>query len=296
MQAALLPLMALALCASTTLAAAQTSGGAGPTNSTIPASSGSFATGAPTIPSLPAPKAETSVPGTAEYRPSEPAQSPATHPQPEDYKVWRLIAPAEADWHASDPNAVRGWFRFDTDARGLGLFVGGSYRLADGLAFAPFAHLLGTVAQPNLALTWQLGALWLMPTLGASMDFKATNFLGLDPQLFAAADFKFVYVEAWAQYFLRNSFHRGAMDTFYGRAMLLGVVSSFFAIGVQGEMILATKNGPADDLLSAPFGGRTNLRIGNHDTVGLFIGYETLARARTGDDGIAGRFEYAHQW
>lgn len=230
------------------------------------------------------------------YQPTPPAQSATTHPQPGEYRVWRLVDPTEADWHAPDPDRPRGWVRIDTGAEGTTGYVGGSFRLADGLAFAPFAHVGTSVAQPNLALTWQLGGLWLMPALGTTLDFRTTRAVSLDPQLFAALDAKLLYVEVWAQYFIATIYHRSAMDTFKARVMLLLSVCSALGIGLEYDPSVATIHGPASSLLSSIFGGRTNLRIGDHDTMGLFLGYQTSAKARGSSEGIAGRFEFVHQW
>jgi hypothetical protein len=230
------------------------------------------------------------------YSPAPLTQPATTHPQPAEYRVWRLVDPTEADWHAADPNRPRGWFRFDTDARGANFYVGGSFRLANGLAFAPFAHLTGTVAEPNLALTLQSGGLWVMPAFGTSLDFGTTRTVSLDPQLFVALDAKLLYLEGWAQYFVASALHSGSMDVFAARAMLLVSVSSFLGVGLEYDPTVATSNGPASSLLSSIFGGRVNLRIGDHDTLALFVGYQTAAQARGAFDGVAGRFEYVHQW
>lgn len=248
--------------------------------------------------SAPAP-APTPAPAPADdsgYRPTPPAQSAATHPQPGEYRVWRLVDPTEADWHAPDPNRPRGWFRVDVDPTGASGYVGGSYRLADGLAFAPFAHVGGTVVQPNLAVTWQLGGLWLMPALGTSIDLFETRARSLDPQLFAALDAKLIYLEAWAQYFIGTVYHAGTLNVFEARLMLLVSICSSLGVGVEYDPSVATNSGSASAWLSSIIGGRTNVRIGDHDTIGLFLGYQGVAQARGSVEGISGRFEFVHQW
>jgi hypothetical protein len=249
---------------------------------------------APTPPPLPAP-ADTSS-GPASYVPSTATQSATTHPQPSEELVWRLVDPTEADWHSPDPNRPRGWARVDTDVNNTTFYVGGSFRLADGLAFAPFAHLSGAVAEPNLAVTWQTGGLWIMPALGTSFDFATTQAKSLDPQLFVALDAKLIYLEGWAQYFVASLYHPGTRDVFAARVMLLVSLGSTFGVGVEYDPTVATRHGPSDALLSSIFGGRVNVRIGAHDTVGLFLGYQTAAQARGSFDGVAGRFEFVHQW
>jgi hypothetical protein len=206
------------------------------------------------------------------------------------------VDPTEVDWHSPDPDRPRGWARMDADAHGTTFYVGGSFRLTDGIAFAPFAHLSSSVVEPNLALTGQLGGLWVMPAIGTSLDFATTQATSLDPQLFVAGDFKPIYAEIWAQYFIASLYHPSATDTFASRFMLLLAATNTVSLGLEYDPTWATRNGPPSSLLSSIFGGRMNLRIGGHDTVGLFIGYQTAAQARGSFDGVAGRFEYVHQW
>ncbi len=226
--------------------------------------------------------------------PASPPMPATTHPQPPDRRVWRLVDPAETDWRSLDPNRPRGWARVDTDGTGLGAYVGGSFRIDDALAFAPFVHDVGTVVEPNVALTWTVGPLWLMPAFGTSLDFGATRALSLDPQLFLAADAKALYFEAWLQYFWATAYHVNAVDTFASRVMLLFSVSGTLGLGVEYDATDAPKVSPT--LISSIFGGRTNVRIGDQDTVGLFVGYQTVWQARLSPEGVAGRFEYVHQW
>src|SRR5262249_5750078 len=135
-----------------------------------------------------------------------------------------------------------------------------------------------------------------MPALGTSLDFASTRATSLDPQLFVALDAKLLYLEAWAQYFLAGVYHPSATDTAAFRVMLLLSLGSTVGLGVEYDPTIATHNGPADALLSSILGGRANVRIGDSDTVGLFVGYQTAAQARVSPEGVAGRFEYVHQW
>lgn len=254
------------------------------------------AIGRPAAAQTPSPAPVPAAGSASGYAPLPPPESATTHPQPPDRRVWRLVDPAETDWHSLDPNRVRGWVRVDTDGHGTGGYAGGSFRIDDSLAFAPFAHVSGTVAEPNLALTWQAGPLWLMPAIGTSLDFGATRAVSIDPQLFLAVDMKLLYLEAWAQYFIASVYHTSATDTFASRLMLLFSAGSVAGIGVEYDPTIATRNGPPSSLVSSVFGGRLNLRIGDSDTLGLFVGYQTVAEARLPTEGVAGRLEYVHQW
>jgi hypothetical protein len=255
---------------------------------------GAASPGAPVpVPALPPTGPAT---GTAAYAPPAPPDAPSTRPAPAPPRVWRLVDPTEADWHSPDPDRPRGWVRMDTDVQSTHFYVGGSFRIADGLAFAPFAHLTGSVAEPNLALTWTFGSFWLMPALGTSLDFGSTEARSIDPQLFAAVDIKPAYVELWAQYFLASAYHANATDEFNGRFMLLATPWSVVGFGGEVDWSVATKNWPGPNVLSLPVGGRVNLRIGDRNTVGLFVGYQCASQARGALDGVAGRFEYVHQW
>jgi hypothetical protein len=184
----------------------------------------------------------------------------------------------------------------DVAPTGVSGYVGGSFRLADGLALAPFVHAGGTVVEPNIALTWQLGGLWLMPALGTSIDLGDTRAVSLDPQLFAALDAKLIYAEAWAQYFIGTVYHSGTPNIFAARLMLLVSLCSSLGLGVEYDPTVVTNSDASSSLLSSIVGGRTNVRIGDHDTIGLFLGYQGVSRARGSVEGISGRFEFVHQW
>jgi hypothetical protein len=270
-----------------TAQAAVTAPGSVPAVPTVPA---------PPVAPAPTPAAPPPAPASAfdsPYTPTDAVAPATTFPRSPDPRVWRLVDPAEADWRSPDPNRPRGWARVDTDGKGASGYVGGSFRIADGFAFAPFAHVTGTVVEPNLALTWLVGPLWLMPAVGTSLDFGGRSAISLDPQLFAALDAKLFYFEVWAQYFWASAYHSDATDTFALRGMGLYSISSTFGLGVEYDLTVATHNGPSSSLLLQIFGGRTNVRVGERDTVGLFIGDQFGAGL---PDGVAGRLEYVHQW
>jgi hypothetical protein len=231
-----------------------------------------------------------------EFTPTAPATPVTTYPRPPDPRVWRLVDPSETDWHSPDPNRPRGWFRFDTDGHGASGYVGGSFRIADGLAFAPFVHVMNTIAEPDVALSFNVGPLWLLPAFGTSVDFGQTRAVSLDPQLFLALDAKLLYAEVWAQYFWAAAYHPSATDTFAMRTILLASLGSVVGLGGEWDFTWATHNGPPSSLLSSIVGGRVNVRIGDRDTVGLFVGRQTVGEARIAQEGIAGRLEYVHQW
>ena len=259
-----------------------------------PAASSSVPAASASTSAAPPPPPEASSAPAGGYQPTPPSEPATTRLQPPDVREWRLVDPAETDWRTLDPNRPRGWFRVDTDGRGMGGYVGGSFRIDDGLAFAPFAHASATVVEPNLALTWQTGALWVMPAIGTSLDFGTTRAASIDPQLFVAVDMKLIYLEAWAQYFVASVYHSGATDSFAAR--LIALVSLGSAVGIGGEWDPTLVFPSSSTVASSIVGGRTNLRIGDHDTVGLFVGYQTVSQARIASEGVAGRLEYVHQW
>src|SRR5262249_12655646 len=149
--------------------------------------------------------------------------------------VWRLVAPEDLEAVDYATGRPRGWFRLDTDASQTHFWVGGSFRIANGVAFTPFAHVKGSIAGTDVGMSLQWGALWLLPAFGASFDFATTNAVNIVPQVFLALDAKFVYLESWNQFFLGSAVHKGNPDTFYTRDMLLVVLSSFVAVGPQFE-------------------------------------------------------------
>lgn len=78
--------------------------------------------------------------------------------------------------------------------------------------------------------------------------------------------------------------------------MLLFSLSSALGVGAEYDPSFALSETAGSALYSSIIGGRVNLRIGDRSTAGLFVGYQTVSRARDSSEGIAGRLEFVQQW
>jgi hypothetical protein len=102
-------------------------------------------------------------------------------------------------------------------------------------------------------------------------------------------------------------------NTWYNRLFVLFNVTENFAIGPQIEPTIALNDAAkAGDsaLASLPIGGQVSLGYGENNTLGLFLGYETVKEARvpyveldemggtidTHERGLVGRFTFVRTW
>ncbi|RMH41670.1 MAG: hypothetical protein D6689_10270 [Deltaproteobacteria bacterium] len=141
--------------------------------------------------------------------------------------------------------------------------------------------------------------------VGIGFDFAAADFASLiAPQLFTVVDLDRAYVESWVQVFFNSPFSDGAEDLAYTRNFALYKLSDAVHVGPQIEVGYRLNDFAGDaaagaapfssGLVSLPIGGRVNLGYGDHNTLGLFVGYET--QAASGADAVAGRFTFVRTW
>ena len=196
-----------------------------------------------------------------------------------------LSSPAHAD--------EVGWFRIDTDSLSTQFWVGANHDVGD-LTIASDVYLVGSVGELDVGINYTAGGLSLTPMVGMAFDFATTNAVSLvAPQLFAAYDNAEIYVEWWSQMFWNSQFDATAQDVLYNRAFALYKLGNVLAVGPQAEASYSVRKGERG-VTSLPLGGRINLSYGKHNTLGLFLGFET--EAPDGADGIAGRFTLLRTW
>ena len=218
-----------------------------------------------------------------------PAPAPPPVPEMEE-------EPAEED------GGIPGWFRIDTDSLGTQLWVGATHDLG-GVSLASDIYVVGTTAELDLGIAFEVGPVALLPMVGMVFDF-GTQELGplVLPQLFTIIDSDIVYFESWIQAFLSSptKYMGSKANTLYTRDFILIKATDDFHIGPQIELTFALNDsakGPEDNAItSLQFGGRVNVAYGENNTLGLFLGAETDDDSKAGADNIVGRFTFIRTW
>jgi hypothetical protein len=244
-------------------------------------------------------------------------------------------APAEAA-PAEEEGGVPGWFRMDSDLLMLQLWFGASHDLG-GISLATDIYVDSEYfAEFDIGVELPIGeSVLLIPMVGIGFDwsqYKPTTLIA--PQLFSYFDFDPVYIEWWSQFFITSVFadpgygddgaggfaenSELAANTWYNRLFILFNATENLSIGPQIEATIGLndagkavdENGDTKALASLPVGGRVNVGYGENNTLGLFLGYETVKEARsvyteldedgmevdTHERGIVGRFTFVRTW
>jgi hypothetical protein len=195
-----------------------------------------------------------------------------------------------------ESSPVRGWLRFDVDRQGPRIWVGAVHSLG-GLDLASDIYFNGPYAVLDVGVVLGFGPVSFLPMAGIGFNFaegEAANIIG--PQLFTIIDTDPIYFESWIQMYFNEVFGtyagrlRGPGNQFYTRNFLLYNVSSHFAVGPQMELAYDFSAG---GWLSLPVGGGVNVHYGDHNTLALYLGYDTQAGD---DDRLAGRFTFIRTW
>jgi len=189
-------------------------------------------------------------------------------------------APAE-----EESNSVDGWFRVDHDSLNLQLWFGATHSLGPVDIATDVYVDSGSWGEFDIGPWFEVGlggdnSLGILPMAGIAFDWAQQKAVSLvAPQLFLYLTVGPVYWESWTQTFLYSPFEDGADNDLYLRNFILFSLSDHVAIGPQMENTLALNN-DRDALASMPVGGRINLHYGENNTLGLFLGYETVEDAR----------------
>jgi hypothetical protein len=259
--------------------------------------------------------------------PPEPEMAPAPVDTPE--------APAEAPAEEEE-GGVPGWFRVDHDSLLMQVWFGASHDLG-GVSLATDIYVDSiSFAEFDIGVELPIGdSVLLIPMAGIGFDWQERKAVTLiAPQLFGYFDFDPIYIEWWSQFFLNSVFPDPGYvgdssgtelkdleaNTWYNRLFVLYNATENLSVGPQLEMTIglndAGKVADADTgdpkaLASLAVGGRVNVGYGENNTLGLFLGYETVQEARgtfqeVDDDGMAvgepherplvGRFTFIRTW
>ncbi len=249
------------------------------------------------------------------------------------------VLPAEEE----EDGGVPGWFRMDTDLLSLQLWFGATHDVG-GVGIATDIYVDSNyLAEFDIGVELPIGdPVLLIPMVGVAFDWSQMRPTTLvAPQLFGYFDFSPVYIEWWSQFFLNSVFGNedlalsGTVDddgnlvadpdtaqatgnTWYNRLFVLFNVTENFSIGPQIEATIGLndagkiedEDGELKALTSMPVGGQVSLGYGENNTLGLFLGYETVKEARTvyydfgaedplseeKEQGIVGRFTFVRTW
>ena len=253
----------------------------------------------------------------AETAPAEPP--PAVEPPPEapppapepmaEATTTAEIAPAEPaaeEAPAKEDGGVPAWMRVDSDALTLQLWFGATHDVG-GVGIATDIYVdSGYWGEFDIGVELPIGeGVLLIPMAGIAMDWGAKKFQSLvAPQLFGYFTFDPIYAELWSQVFIGSIFaDKGYVDDgagefvevketvpnfWYNRLYLTYAATENFRIGPQVEATIAfndaakvvDEDGNDKSLTSLQVGGHIDLGYGEGNTLGLFLGYETVKEAR----------------
>ncbi len=260
-----------------------------------------------------APPAEPPAAETApmEAPPAEPPPAEAPPPAPEPVAEATAEMPAEAPAAEAAPAeeedaGVPSWMRVDSDALTLQLWFGATHDVG-GVGIATDIYVdSGYWGEFDIGVEIPIGeGVLLIPMAGIAMDWGAKKFQSLvAPQLFGYFTFDPIYVELWSQFFINSIFaDKGYTDdgsgefveiketvpnSWYNRLYLTYAVTENFRIGPQLELTvplndaakLQDEDGEDKPLSSLQVGGHIDVGYGEGNTLGLFLGYETVKEAR----------------
>lgn len=240
----------------------------------------------------------------AEAAVSPPAATTVTGAAQPPVPAQEETAPPEEPVEPED-EGVAGWFRIDSDALSLQLWVGATHSLGPVDIATDVYVTSGAFGEFDIGPVFTFGPVSLTPMAGIGFDWSDRRTVTLiAPQLFSIVSAGPIYFESWIQLFFNSIFeeaHTPGADTFYTRNFLLLKLSEQFGIGPQMEATVALNDAAGDGLLSLPVGGQVGLGYGKNNTLGLFLGYETEEEARTFDrealdeDGaVLGSYEHDH--
>ncbi len=182
---------------------------------------------------------------------------------------------------------VHGWVRLDLDTAKIGrrAWVGVTVPFSRTTALA--ADVMATTTQAGLDVgpTFELGALYLSPMLGAEYSYK--GMLGVAATLlwaFEAPPLP-IYLESWTRATLRSPF--GGSNEIIWQLQALATLRSWVALGPEFDAVYAESG-------QRRLGLRANFGLTKHIVLGVFAGYEFDASARAasmdlGPDWLAAR-------
>jgi hypothetical protein len=245
--------------------------------------------------------APTEAPAEAPPPPPEPAPAEMTAPPP--VEAAPVEAPAEEE---VEDEGVPSWMRVDSDALALQLWFGATHDVG-GVGIATDIYVdSGYWGEFDIGVEIPVGeGVLLIPMVGIAADWGAKKFQSLvAPQLFGYFTFDPVYIELWSQVFINSIFadpgfttddegnaieiKETVPDFWYNRLYMTFGVTENFRIGPQVELTYALNDAAkvvdeddnSSSLSSLQVGGHIDLGYGEGNTLGLYLGYETVKESR----------------
>jgi hypothetical protein len=239
--------------------------------------------------------------------PAEPDAAAVAGAMPEE-----TAAEVEVATEEEEDGGVPAWMRVDSDSLKLQLWFGATHDVG-GVGIATDIYVdSGYFGEFDIGVEIPAAeGILLIPMVGIGADWSAKKFTTLiAPQLFGYFTFDPIYVELWSQVFFNSLFadpgytatefdamgaptaytetKELASDFWYNRLYLTYAVTENFRIGPQVELTvplndaakLQDENGDDKPLSSLQVGGHIDLGYGEGNTLGLFLGYETVKEAR----------------
>jgi len=279
-----------------------------------------WAQGAVEPPAAEAPPAEAAPAEPPPAAEAPPAEAPPPAPEPVAEAAAPEAAPAEAapveEAPAEEDAGIPSWMRIDSDALKLQFWAGATHDVG-GVGIATDIYVdSGYWGEFDIGVEIPAGeGVLLIPMAGIAVDWAQKKFTSLvAPQLFGYFTFDPIYIELWSQVFINSIFaDKGFTDdgeggfveiketvgnTWYNRLYLTYAATENFRIGPQVELTvplndaakLQDDDGNDETFSSLQVGGHIDLGYGEGNTLGLYLGYETVKAARNrypqiGDDG-----------
>ena len=218
----------------------------------------------------------------------------------------------EMEMAEEESSGASGWFRTDTDSLGTQIWVGASHSpsFLGGISLDTDIYVVGTFGELDIGLGIPVVdsdsmSLSFLPMVGIGFDYESANGPSslIAPQLFTYLTAGSIYFESWIQGFFNTPFDYDN-DFIYTRNFILYSLNDTVAIGPQVEvgLTLATLD-PEDEtgLSSLVAGLRANVGYGENNTLGIFVGFETVPQEddegeEIDQTGLTGRMTFVRTW
>jgi hypothetical protein len=174
---------------------------------------------------------------------------------------------------------VHGWVRADFDTAPVGgrAWVGVTVPFSRTTALATDLIVSNTAASLNVGPTFEIGALYLSPMVGAEYGYQGT------PGVAATLLWAFeapplpIYLESWTRATLRSPF--GGSDDILWQLQVLATLRGWVALGPEYDALYAASG-------QNRLGLRANFGLTENLVLGVFAGYEFNAAARAAATGL----------
>jgi hypothetical protein len=205
-----------------------------------------------------------------------------------------------------EASGASGWFRTDTDSLGTQIWVGASHSpsFLGSLSLDTDIYVVGTFGELDIGLGIPVVKkdsleLTFLPMVGIGFDYEAANGPSslIAPQLFTYLTAGSIYFESWIQGFFNSPFDYGD-DSIYTRDFVLYSLNDTVAIGPQVEV---TFDLTGSEISSIVPGLRANVGYGENNTLGIFVGFETVPQEddegeEIDQTGLTGRMTFVRTW